>query len=317
MVKIQSGMFDAQYQVMIAKLILLCPVLAGAAYSFSGPVMLLSDKISKQNNWILLVFPFLILMLWSRRDEFSEAKREKSAIIGGAVMCLAALLQASIGSNLLPRFMIELSPFLFLIGAFFAVLGWEKGALLLWPAGYLVFFLIIIPEITPSLIRVLQISSTAGSWFLLHICGLDVKMEGISLIFPNVTLDVNKSCSGINQTVALLAFAFPLAWIRFDNHYRRLLLVLLAVPLSVIFNIIRITLIGFWNYKVERFHTHGPFDVLLLPLVYPVLLIVLVFLSKAISGRNRTDSKTGSFSRSAKSSETEQVKCSEMAQNVH
>jgi|LFRM01.1.fsa_nt_gb exosortase len=310
-------MFDAQYWVMIAKLILFCPILAVAVYSFIGPVILLADKISKQNNWILLVFPFLLLMLWIRRDELSEAKREKSAIIGGATMCLVALLQGSIGNNFLPLFLIELSPFLFLSGVFYALLGWKRGTFLLWPTGYLVFFLIIIPEITPALIRALQISSTVGSWFLLHICGLNVKMQGISLIFPNVTLDVNKSCSGINQTVALLAFAFPLAWIKLDKYYRRLLLILLSVPLSVVFNILRITLIGFWNYKAERFHTHGPFDVLLLPLVYPALLIVLVFLSRIISGRNRTGSKSDPDSCSAKSSEKEQMKCSEMAQTMH
>ncbi|NLG15955.1 MAG: exosortase/archaeosortase family protein [Fibrobacter sp.] len=247
-------------------------------FCFSRPIFLLYAQISR-HNWVLFVIPFLFMMIWCRKGDMLKVRRSGLSFSAGAILCAASAAASFFGVPV-PLLLFQALPFVFISGISFVFFGSRTALLYLCPISYLFFFTAVIAEITPFLINLLQVISTAGSWYFLDLSGLQVIKQGTSLVLPNVILNVNKSCSGFNQTIALFSFAVPLAWVRLNRGILRLILIASVLPLSAGMNIVRIILIGFWNYEADRLHVHGPFDILLLPFLYPALLLALVLFSE-------------------------------------
>lgn len=278
LVENRSGTLTAYISDMRQFVLLLSTSLLLFLFSFIRPIFLLCAQIS-QHNWVFFIFPFLFLMIWCRKGEMFKAHRSGLSFYAGAILC-AVSAAISFFRVPVPLLLLQALPFVFIFGALFVFFGSRTARLYLWPISYLFFFTAVIPEIAPFLIKFLQVISTAGSWFFLDLSGLQVIKQGTSLVLPNLILNVNKSCSGFNQTIALFSIAVPLAWLRLNRVTLRLILIASVLPLSAAMNIVRITLIGFWNYEADRFHVHGPFDILLLPFLYPALLLALMFFSE-------------------------------------
>lgn len=78
-------------------------------------------------------------------------------------------------------------------------------------------------------------SGTLMSWL-----GLDVTVNGVAVTLPNADLVIGAQCSGINSMITLLTLTTLLAYIFEGPLWGRLMLVLLAVPLALAGNIVRV-----------------------------------------------------------------------------
>jgi exosortase len=120
----------------------------------------------------------------------------------------------------------------------------------------------------------LLVSALVG--FVSHyLLAIDVIVQGNMLIDPtgHYQYEVAAACSGIRSLIATVALAVILAFIRLQNPWKRLLLVIAAVPLAVLGNLIRMMTIiiaaEFGGQSVGTYvHDGGPLGLLsLLPYI--------------------------------------------------
>ncbi|KMQ52051.1 hypothetical protein CHISP_1040 [Chitinispirillum alkaliphilum] len=239
-------------------------------------------------------------MVWAKRRELRNSKFTKATIPTGIVLTLSALLLTLISQLSLNRLLIETSPFLFVAGMFFLLQGQRRGMCGAWICSYLVTILIATELLVIYFQKPLQLAAAYGSAYILSISGLDIAYEGISLYLPHVVLDVAPWCSGINQLIALAAFTIPLSYTSLKSTLHRFSVILALIPISVAINTLRITAIGFWNYGEYREHVHGPYEILLLPIMYPVGIVAVITIISILSAKEKNRNLKIEKSRNAK-----------------
>jgi exosortase len=109
---------------------------------------------------------------------------------------------------------------------------------LLFPLGYL---LLMIP--LPFIDRItlpLALFTGVCAGGLVRLVGLDVAIIGNAVRLPNADLVIGAQCSGINSLIALTALMILTAYILNGPLWGRIVLVLLAIPLAMIGNILRV-----------------------------------------------------------------------------
>jgi len=112
---------------------------------------------------------------------------------------------------------------------------------MIFPALFLLFMIplpfILIEQATLGL----QFVATKGSALMARLIGLAVTQTGGGIVLADSTLVVGAQCSGMRSMVALLALATLMAFVLKGSLWARLGLILLAVPLAVVANVVRIT----------------------------------------------------------------------------
>jgi exosortase len=128
------------------------------------------------------------------------------------------------------------------------------------------------------IVNFLQAGSAELAYRLFLIVGVPVHREGFLLYLPGVTIEVAKECSGINSSIALLVTSLLVACETLRTTSRRVILLLFAVPLSLVKNAVRIvtlTLLALYvdpSFLTGRLHHQGGFVFYLIALaiMYPV-----------------------------------------------
>lgn len=183
------------------------------------------------------------------------------------------------------------------VAALSLVLLWTGGFLLCYgnqaarAAIFPLFFLLLmIPLPDPILQRViylLQEGSTDISYFLFKATGTPVFRQGFFLSLPGVTIEVAQECSGIRSSLALFITCLLAAHLFLKTTSRKICFVLLAVPLAIIKNGIRITTLSLLSIYVNpgfltgRLHHQGGFVFFLMALA--IIALALLTLQKSES----------------------------------
>jgi exosortase len=109
---------------------------------------------------------------------------------------------------------------------------------LAFPIGFLAFMvpLPIIERTTYPLAIFTGVCSTG----MASILGLDLTVNGNAVSLPNADLVIGAQCSGINSMISLTALAALAAYLLAGPLVGRLALVLMAVPLAMLGNILRV-----------------------------------------------------------------------------
>ena len=113
---------------------------------------------------------------------------------------------------------------------------------------------------------------------MFRLLGVPVLRDGFVLMLPGVSIEIAKECSGINSSIALLIIMLLVAHETLHSTWRRVLLVLITIPLSILKNAIRIVTLTMLATHVDpgflngRLHHEGGFVFYLisLALVYPI-----------------------------------------------
>lgn len=90
----------------------------------------------------------------------------------------------------------------------------------------------------------LQDATTTIAAQALRILGISVERHGFLLTLPSGDLGVVEACSGVRSVVALVAIAWFLANLRGFGLVRTLLTLILAIPIIIVVNALRVTLTG-------------------------------------------------------------------------
>ena len=96
----------------------------------------------------------------------------------------------------------------------------------------------------PFAVRMQQLVSHVST-FLLSACGVPVYQEGYFIYLPGYTMAVAEACSGLRQLLAILALGVVIGHFSGRGPRYRWTLGLLAIPIAVFANCIRVVCSGF------------------------------------------------------------------------
>jgi exosortase len=170
---------------------------------------------------------------------------------------------------------------LILFGIILTLFGPSMARKLAFPIGYL-YFMCVLPGFVLTIASFkIQMLSTIGATSLLRLLGFDAYSQGAMIILPNVEVMVGAPCSGFRLLISLLAFVVLFVYLKEGPLWGRASLLAFTVPLSLIVNSIRITLIALvgdymGSDAMHKFHDYSGYLILVLAFVVLTLMARLV-----------------------------------------
>ncbi len=181
--------------------------------------------------------------VWQQRDRLEELPIKPAN--SGLVLVIFAILVLFAGIAAQEYFSKRTSFVFLLAGIVLFLLGWQWFKSLALPIGFL-FFMIPLPYIVyDAMAFPLKLFVAKFSVIALKLMGVVVLREGNIIMFPQITLEVADACSGLRSLVSLLALGVALAVVSQDKISRRVVLVLLTIPIAIATNMIRVIGTGF------------------------------------------------------------------------
>lgn len=210
-----------------------------------------------------------------RRELGARRQLPLASSAWGFVFLAPALLLHALDAGMHTQLLSAVSLVLALPGLALLFLGVERTRSI----AFLLFFLMLALPIplaaTEQLHLVLRQVATAATALVIPWFGIPLYTEGTSLYIPNGTLQVADACSGFSTLYAAIAVACLTAY-SCPAPGRRLLVLLLAAPIAILANALRVillTLLVHW-FGIEILNTSlhtisGLFTfVLALPLIF-------------------------------------------------
>lgn len=189
--------------------------------------------------FVPLISGFLI---WQSRHRLSQLPREQSWW-GLAVICLGLFLYV-IGELSTLFLVLHLSLWTVLVGLAMTLVGIRGTKVIAFPLGYLLTAIPLPTFFYANLSSHLQLWSSSLGVGCLQLVGVMAFREGNVIDLGPVQLQVVEACSGIRYLLPLFSLALLCAYLFKDRMWKRVLLVLSAIPISILINGFRIGMIG-------------------------------------------------------------------------
>src|SRR5215831_5862195 len=190
-----------------------------------------------------LIVPFVAAFLvWQRKDLIEQCQFEGS-------WAGVAALGAGLGLAVLGRLSTlgTFTTYAFLVSLFGLVLsgcGW-KGVRLLAGPLLMLFFMVPLPNLLLVEINVkLQLLSSQLGVALIRLAGVSVYLEGNVIDLGSMKLQVVEACSGLRYLLPLMTLGFIAAYFYKVAMWKRVVLVLATVPITILMNSARIAVVG-------------------------------------------------------------------------
>ena len=236
---------------------------------------------------VLLIFPISAALIFLERRPL-RAMVTMDIRIGAVFFVIAALVACSTLGW--PRWLssdVQLSVRMLAlvvtwIGAFVLCFGLQASRLVLFPLCFL-FGLVPLPRAAlTTIVALLQQGSAWSAHALFTACGVPVAQDGVLLTIPGLTLQVAQECSSIRSSSMLFVTSMVLAQLLLRSPWRKALVIVLAIPLSVAKNGLRIFTIAMLGTRVDpgyltgRLHHQGGivFFAIILAAVFALLWIL-------------------------------------------
>lgn len=189
------------------------------------------------------LIPFVVaVVLWMRREKLVQL--EKDVWLPALGLIFLALVLHVVGYLVQQTRVSVAAFFLGLYGLAGLLWGWRFLKATFFPF-FLFGFCIPVAAISDPITVPLRLLSTKITSLVAHLIGINVVQVGNHLIEPQgrYQYEVAAACSGIRSLISLLAITTIYAFLQFNGWWRRLVMMFLAFPLSVIGNVVRLMLI--------------------------------------------------------------------------
>ncbi len=189
------------------------------------------------------LIPFVVAgLIWLKRGQLKNIKWECN--LWGLVLIIFSLFLHLL-SILTEVFFVSGFSILFLVfGITLFLFGKEITKMILFPLSFLVFMFPLPLTAINAISFSMKMFATKSAVFILKIfTQIPMKNEGFQILFPHASLVVGNPCSGLRSLISMLALGSVFAYLLRTGLLKKTLLFLLAVPIALISNIIRIILL--------------------------------------------------------------------------
>lgn len=205
------------------------------------------------------LIPFIALFLiWQKKD--SLEKIQFTGSWGGVVVVLLGI-ALFIGGNLSALYLLVQYAFLLaLFGLVLAFLGWGAFKVILVPFLVLAFMIPLPQFFLAEISQKLQfLSSEIGVW-VIRLFGITVYLEGNVIDLGAFKLQVVEACNGLRYLFPLMTLGFIAAYFFKGNFWKRAVIFLSTIPITVLMNSFRIGVIGvmveYWGPSMAEGFLH-------------------------------------------------------------
>ena len=205
------------------------------------------------------LIPFIALFLiWQKKDSLERIPFEGSW--AGVILLLAGLALFVLG-NLSALYLIVQYAFLFvLFGIVLSLLGWV-GFKVIWVPLVVLLFMIPLPQFfLAEISQSLQLISSAIGVAFIRLFGISVFLEGNVIDLGSFQLQVVEACSGLRYLFPLMTLGFIAAYFFKGALWKRAVIFLSTIPITVLMNSFRIGAIGvmveYWGPSMAEGFLH-------------------------------------------------------------
>jgi exosortase len=246
---------------------------------------------------ILLILPITAMLLFRswRREEVQFWSPATGFLVLSLLMAVMARWRVpSAGSDLILALQM-VALVLWWIASFLFCFGWTVLQRFRFPLLFLLWMIPIPTLALNPIVAGLQRGSAIATRWLFVIFGVPVLRQGTLLQIPGLELQVAAECSSIRSSLMLLVTTMVLAHLLLESPWRKLFVVLLAIPLSVAKNAVRIFVIGTLGTRVDPSfltgHLHRQGGIVFFLLALGVILLCIAILRRDEATRELFNSR--------------------------
>lgn len=216
---------------------------------------------SDEYTHLLLIVPISAALIFSERARL-KTELEPAVGFGFSLLFIAILIAVY------SRWMTEsqrdtqlsvsmLAMVIWWIGSFVLCFGTRIARLFLFPLCFL-FWAVPIPALAlDKIVALWQQGSATSASVLFSALGIPVTQDGIVLSIPGLTLEVAQECSSLRSSLMLIVTSTVLAHLFLRSFWRKAAVILVAIPLSIAKNGVRIFTIAMLGTRVDPGFLHG------------------------------------------------------------
>ena len=234
------------------------------------------------------LIPFIAAFLvWQRRTallrlEFNGSWIGVAVVVAGIALDLAGRLAA-----LWP--LQHLALLIVICGLVLSLAGWKALRILRVPLGILIFMIPLPNIVLNALSAQLQLISSSIGVALMRLAGVAVFLEGNVIDLGSYRLEVAEACSGLRYLLPLMTLGFLMACFYRAALWKRAVIFLSSVPVTLLMNSVRIAAIGImvdrWGIGMAEGALHQVQGWMMFMLSAAILMLEIVLLTKL--GRDR------------------------------
>jgi exosortase D (VPLPA-CTERM-specific) len=198
---------------------------------------------SPEYSHAILIPPIAAFLIWQQKDRLEQIPFEGSwwgvcvVLLGGGLLLLGQL--ATIYT------LVQYAYLVTLCGLVLAFTGRRAFRWLGMPLLILIFMIPLPQFMLSNLSAQLQLlSSQLGVWFM-RLFGISVYVEGNVIDLGGYKLQVAEACSGLRYLFPLATLGFLMAYFYKGALWKRVVLFLSSIPITLLMNSIRVGTIGF------------------------------------------------------------------------
>jgi exosortase D (VPLPA-CTERM-specific) len=190
----------------------------------------------------LLIPPVAAFLVWQQKDRLE--RMEFPGNWWGVAMLLLGGVLLVVGQLGTVYTLIQYAYLIALYGLVLSFLGWPALRLIAMPLLILWFMIPLPAFFLFNLSAALQLLSSQLGVLLIRLFDISVYLEGNVIDLGGYKLQVAEACSGLRYLFPLMTLGFLMAYFYKGATWKRVLLFLTSIPITVIMNSIRVGLIG-------------------------------------------------------------------------
>ena len=208
------------------------------------------------------LIPFICgYLVWQQRNELAQQPRMSSPFGLGLIVLALLVHVASVWTHTF--FTSGFSIMALAIGLCLYLYGTRITKLLAFPLGFLVFMFPLPMRVISAISFPLKMLVANLGTKIMEMSGMLIVREGAMIHLANASLSVGDPCSGIRSLIALMAMGALFAYLLRGSFARKFLVFLLAVPVAIATNVLRVCALifvadklgGQWASPEHWFHT--------------------------------------------------------------
>ena len=189
------------------------------------------------------IIPFITLFLiWQRKDQLAVTEFNPSAM--GLILVVLGGLLLFLGSLATTHTLSQYGLVLVIMGVALTMLGWKAFKIVMVPLAVLFFMVPLPPFIYNTLSTKLQLISSEIGVAVIRLFDISVYLEGNVIDLGSYKLQVVEACSGLRYLFPLISLSFIAAYIYKGAFWKKAIIFLSSIPITVLMNSFRIGVIG-------------------------------------------------------------------------
>ena len=228
-----------------------------------------------QNGHGILVLALVIYLIWRELQKLIYLPSSSNS--WGFVILIPSLLIYMLDTGINTQLLSSIAMFTSVIGLSMLFLGTEKTKAILFPLLTMLLTLPIPLVFTEAIHLMLRHIATKSVAFILSQMGIPVFTSGTLLEIEGGTLMVADACSGFATLYAAITIAILTAYFCTSTK-RRIVLLLIAAPLAIGVNIIRVLvlalLVNYYGLNILATSAHELSGLLTFMVALPILFII-------------------------------------------